>query len=144
MSRATHLKIKIMTLAYESRLIRKEERKALELGRYWKVMDHPEAGSKGKDPFLSGKLMDRYYREFESLQEHRKGKVRDAARLNHLAYGFIKGRPYSAMEARCHTPPDFKEVGKIARRFGAWEHKERWEDWLKEAEAHLSQAREAA
>lgn len=144
MSRATHLKIKIMTLTYESRLIRKEERKALARGRYWKVMGHPEAGSQGNDPFLSGRMMEESYRTFEGLQEHRKGTVRHASRLNPLAYGFLKGQPYSSMESRCCAAPDFKAIEKIARRFGAYEHKTRWADWLSAAEAHLSSVKGVA
>lgn len=135
MSRATHLKIKIKTLAYEARIIRKEERKHLQLARCLKVVEPLEV-----------KLMTKHYRAFWDLSEHRKGKVRHAARENGLAYGFIRGRSYAQMEAKCRPDnrPDFKSIEKIARRFGALEHKERWADWLASAEAHLAGVKEAA
>jgi hypothetical protein len=64
------LKIKIKSLAEESRIIRKEERKC---------------------KFLSRR---------ESLKAHRTGVVRNEQRLSLLAYAFLKGRPFSSVESQ--------------------------------------------
>jgi len=56
-----------------------------------------------------------------SLNEHRKGIVRHEARHALLAYGLLRGRPYEAVEKKCHEPPDWKKVSNDARRFGASE-----------------------
>lgn len=52
------------------------------------------------------------------LNHHRTSHVRPYIRENHLAYGFLKGIPYSRMENRCHEAPDWDEVEKLVRRFG--------------------------
>jgi len=68
-----YLKVKIKSLAAEARIIRHEEAKA----RKWK-----------NTALRVG------------LAGHRRGIVRSAARHTHLAYGFLRGRPYKAMEAK--------------------------------------------
>lgn len=137
MSRATHLKIKLLTLAAESRIIRRDERKALEKARHWKVMDHPEAGPKTESPFLSGRLMEKHYRAYEDLHDHRTGIVRRAARVNHLAYGFLRGRGYAEIEQQTRTEVDLREVWKIVKRFGDPADHVRWPAWQTAAVQHL-------
>jgi hypothetical protein len=41
-----------------------------------------------------------YCSEYEELRRHRQGIVGNEARASLLAYGFLRGRPYAAMEAR--------------------------------------------
>lgn len=76
------------------------------------------------------------------LNNHRTEVVRPAARTNLLAYGLLRGRPYSSIEQKCCLLPNFKEVGKTAKRFGATE-----DDvirWVEEAKAYLKQDEKAA
>lgn len=62
---------------------------------------------------------ERKYRGLErrALQDHRRGVVRYEARHSQLAYAFIRGRPYSAVEAKCHEAPDWDKVRSIVTRF---------------------------
>jgi hypothetical protein len=41
------------------------------------------------------------------------------------------------MEAKTHSPPDFGEIRKLAKRFGAVGDLSRWDQWLRDAERHL-------
>jgi len=126
MSRATHLKIKLKTLAAEARIIRKEESKALEAGRKGRSLDRDD--------------YERHYRAFWSLRHHRTGIVRSVARTNGLAYGFLRGHTYAQMEAKCRSDnqPNFDEIEKIVKRFGTSDDLARWPQWLEEAKAHLT------
>lgn len=89
--RTIHLKVKIKSLAAESRIIRHEELK-----------------------FPRG---DRNNATFASLIDHRREVVRPAARSAQLAYGFLRGRAYRRLEATCHEPPNWTEVAKNVARF---------------------------
>lgn len=100
MSRKTELKIKIMSLAAESRIIRREEKKWP--GRHAKRL---------------------------SLREHRIGDVRTEARCALLAYGFLRGRLYRQVENRVRPvdhahkdkamkPIDWERVIALVARFG--------------------------
>lgn len=53
-----------------------------------------------------------------SLNGHRRGVVRREARHSLLAYGFLRGRAYRAVENKCHEGPDWSKVEDIAVRFG--------------------------
>jgi len=94
------LKIKIVSLADESRTIRREERKIHEV---W-----PRLDSGGRK-----KLSEEYQR----LHYHRTIDVRRATRSSILAYGFLRGRPYAKLEAKCYEKPDLDIVLKLARKF---------------------------
>lgn len=53
------------------------------------------------------------------LQDHRKTIVRDAARANLLAYAYLRGIPYSAVEAQnTRKEIDWPRVRRIVRSFG--------------------------
>lgn len=56
------------------------------------------------------------------LKEHRVGIVRSEQRHTLLAYGFLRGRPYAAMEAKLtNTPaPDFNKIKKLVDKYGFW------------------------
>lgn len=88
----TYLKMKIKSLAAEARLIRYEERK-------WRGDSATRAG----------------------LQSHRCSVVRREARAALLAYGYLRGRPYRALEAGCHKAgePDWSRIARLVSRFGA-------------------------
>ena len=89
--------MKVKSLAAEARIIRLEERKAL--------------GRRVPDAAV-----------YASLRTHRVCAVRREQRSSLLAYGFLRGRPYAAIETPAATnPPDWARVKKIASRFnGHW------------------------
>ena len=112
MTRHTHLKVKIKTLAAEARIIRIEERRA----------HTPEARM--------------------GLADHRKGIVRHVARHALLAYGFLRGMKYHRMEARCTPgyEPDWAQVAKVAKRFGgAWDQ-DVFDEWKGDEPVALDEA----
>ena len=115
--RRIHLKIKLATLKAESRFIRKEEQKALKRNR----------------EVQGGTFCERY----EDLRAHRRGVVRPVARTNHLAYGFLRGVPYVAMESSCDKVPDMGRVKAVAKRFSNQWDEEAWGIWKTAAKAHL-------
>ncbi|WP_293862443.1 hypothetical protein [uncultured Alsobacter sp.] len=100
-----YLKVKIMSLAAEARIIRKlQNRRAAYL-----VAKHL---AKGLD------------REWSGLHAHRRFDVRCETRSAHLAYGFLRGRPYRAMEAKCWQGPDWKRVQQLVEKFGEGDRRE--------------------
>ena len=111
-----YLQIKICNLADEARLIRRHERKHLDRMRHW--------SSKGETK-KSGLCIYRY----NNLREHRVVIVRDAARAALLAYGYIRGRRYRQMEATCRTVPNWKEVERLARKYGSSFDEEDFRKW---------------
>lgn len=85
-----HMKIKIKSLAAEARIIRVEEAKAKKAR---------------KTELLS------------SLAEHRRGKLRQAARESYLVYAFLRGVPYWVVEKPGSSKPNWDEVEKAIKRF---------------------------
>jgi hypothetical protein len=103
------LKIKLKTLAYEAKEIRKFEKKLFKAGARLGRQD------------LVWKA--------NSLHDHRQQVVRNAARSTHLAYGFIKGKPYEALEKDPHTQPNWKEVLRMICNYGPDIKKSALEQW---------------
>lgn len=89
MRRVTELKVKVMSLAAEARIIRREEKK-------WPG----------------------YHPKRFSLYHHRVCPVRREARASQLAYGFLRGRRYEQLERPDSTPADWGRVRDIAAKFG--------------------------
>lgn len=122
MARNTHLKIKVKTLAAESRFIRQEELK------------HRNAARKARS-----KERWQVARRLETahwwLYTHRIHTVQPAARTNLLAYGFLRGRSYAEMEAKARVEPNWKEIRKIVERFDG--NTADFETWLRFAKAHF-------
>lgn len=85
-----YLKVKIKSLAAESRIIRLEEKKA-----------------------KSRRRRDLRF----GLYEHRIFTVRRAARAANLAYGFIRGNSYILMEKNSRTQPSWKEISILLKRY---------------------------
>jgi len=118
----TYLKVKIMSLGAESRIIRQQERA---IKRRTKI-----AQSNG----------DARSKIFWGLREHRLHEVRPEARASCLAYGFLRGRTYRRMEQICYTKPDWAKVERIAIKYGTDERdiKQRFAQWKDEAENSAS------
>lgn len=102
MSNLIKLKIKLKSLAAESRIIRHEEKKRR--GQNW---GHTGAA---------------FYR-------HRMDVVRPEARATHIAYGFLKGLKYSQIESNPKTSPNWKRVESMVAKYSygkkdltAWSH----------------------
>ena len=100
MRHSVYLKVKLKSLMEEARIIRKEERKALEGARQ----------SDDRKP--------EYYRLYSGLREHRVGIVRQVARESHILYGFMRGRSYRQVERDPKSSPNWSNIEKMALRFG--------------------------
>jgi len=84
-----YLKIKIMSLAAEATIIRREQSRWSKQSDIW-----------------------------SGLRHHRIEDVRTEARAALLAYGFLRGRPYAALEAKTDCPPNWDRVLQLARKYG--------------------------
>jgi hypothetical protein len=87
----TYLRVKLRSLAAEARVIKHEERRA----KRW-----------------------RQTAKLEALRDHRIHVVRDEARHSHLAYGFIRGVPYRAMEHKCRHKPELNRIVRMVQKYG--------------------------
>ena len=85
-----YLKMKIMSLAAEARIIRTEEKK-------WPGEHDARLG----------------------LHRHLIHEVRPEARHALLAYGFLRGRDYRHLEFKAARAPDWDRVQKLVEKFGA-------------------------
>lgn len=124
MSDLNKLKIKRLTLAAESRLIKREEQKSIRWARAINVALNPEGGEAerfsnlinkhGYTPAQAVRILTRAQKagartweanareRYLDLRKHRIGVVRWHARVQHLAHAFIKGMPYAKVEAKAH------------------------------------------
>lgn len=94
------LKVKIKSLADESRIIRQEEKKS------------------------RGILRNR-------LHEHRTYDVRRESRAALLAYGYLRGKPLSVVEAKGRRDYSIdKRAHAIVKKFGTAEAAKGFEAWL--------------
>ena len=104
--RIRHLKLKIVNLADEANNIRREQRKV--------VRKHRKRYGNDDGRLPSGE----YIPAQNLLHEHRVGIVRGAARANLLAYAYMRGIPYRAVEQRTHKPFPLKRVQSVVKIFG--------------------------
>ena len=64
------------------------------------------------------------------LALHRKGGLRDEARLAHLAYAFIRGKSYRQAEVSGKRTFDMKRFREMVKRFGPiWSKDESYKDY---------------
>jgi hypothetical protein len=110
------LKVKIMSLAAEARIIRHEERRAWDNHAARKRLRSSNAPCRHK-------VGDRIL--YLELKAHRRGVVRDEARASLLAYGFLRGRAYRQLERKTHDEWDvvgaktrWEKVAGMVTRFG--------------------------
>ena len=104
-----YLKIKIKSLAAEAAIIRQEEHR-------WHGLSQARYG----------------------LHQHRILDVRREARASQLAYGFLRGRDYRVMEAKCHENPDWKRVQWVVEKFCLTDKREavqKFSEWVDRAKA---------
>lgn len=158
------LRIKVLSLAAEARLIRRDEVKhrararlfdryptwdgsyldvTSKQGLLWMwLRDQPD----GSGAEIAARQGASHRATFWSLRKHRVGVVRTEARTAHLALEFLRGRPYSDLEQpNTRKDPDWSAVNQTAQRFGADdEEAAAFLAWRKEAEVYLKRGREAA
>ena len=114
------LKVKIKTLAEESRIIRKEELKARNMARSNRAF---------QDAIKAEGASELRY----SLHYHRVVTVRKEARASQLAYGYLRGKKYSEIESsvREGNEPKLDPLVRLVIRFGGVNHKVLLKAWLK-------------
>ena len=106
MSKQVELKIKLKSLAEESRIIRKEEKRIKKVSMAYR---------------------DKY--ALERLHLHRINVVRKHARETHLAYAYLKGYSYSEIERTAKTMPDWKSVEKMIIKYGDETQRGNFQSW---------------
>lgn len=127
----SELRIKIKSLAVEARIIAHEERRVL------------RRLTRQGSPERQAAILASY----ASLREHRRAVVGPTARVSLLAYGFLRGKPYTKLEPSNSREPDWNDVWKVAERFAApsggrlaeADHKDlaqRWASWKAEAKKY--------
>lgn len=120
-----HLKVKIKALAAEAKIIRIEETKLLKRVEVEQKLNtrtdelEPRFKTVRNAPGRGG------------LRFHRITVVRSEARHSLLAYGYLRGRSYKAMEAKCFEKPAWDQVWKMIQRFGGTSTKAEFEAWVK-------------
>lgn len=104
-TRKTHLKVKIKSLAAEAVIIKREEAK-------WKQFAYtdPQTNFAAKHPM------------FWSLRQHRLQDVRKECRHATIAYGYLRGRAYKQIEAKCHEAPIWSRVADIVINFSGYKY----------------------
>ncbi len=100
------LKVKIKSLAEESRIIRLEERRA-------------------------GLHHNRGLRQ--SLADHRRGVVRRESRNTLLAYAYLRGKSYRNCERTSHNEPNWDSIKRMIEKYGKL--KQPLEEWKNEQES---------
>ena len=145
LDRREMLRVKVKSLAAESKMIRREEIKAKRSGKA-RVMSHMDAMQKlfpervaamtdMVGEALTAEQKAKVYQLlrqerkkkrgmgkfalFTELHQHRVIEVRRHARHASLAYGLLKGRRYEQMEQKCEQLPDWDEVARLIQKFGA-------------------------
>lgn len=105
------LKVKVKSLAAESKIIRLEEQRCKA-----RPADKP-----GRTDLLL------------QLKSHRRDTVRREARHSLLALGYLRERTYRAMERKCRqgNDPDWDMVERMVKKYGPPEHNTSFEDWKK-------------
>lgn len=75
----------------------------------------------------------------KGLREHRKKIVRPESRHTHLAYAFLRGRPYKTVEPKAHTEPDWIRARKMVERYGVvWEENQTMAEYEKKQKELLA------
>lgn len=92
-TKKTYLKIKICSLQEEARIIRREEQR-------WII------GKRRNHPIRMG------------LMFHRKWDVRREQRSALLAYGYLRGRRYKQLEAKCFQQPNWDRIIELIAKYG--------------------------
>lgn len=136
----SHLRVKVYALSHEMRYIRRQENKWKQRARN----SRQRQKQTGNDIRVQE---SQSYAEtnFWTLRNHRKSMKSDA-RNTHLAYGFMRGVPYSRMEQLCYgvykgygvTEPQWSRIEAIVEKFSKDEPMpqvflQAFHEWLEDA-----------
>jgi len=117
--RIRELRVKIKSLAEESRIIRKEERRCL--GSLTRTVGHDEQRAALASSYAS-------------LRSHRVHEVRRETRYSLLAYALLRGRSVESTEPKCDKGRvDREKLASLVKRFGMMTETEAAKavgDWL--------------
>lgn len=107
------LKASVTSLAMAARIARRLERQRHEAA--WQSRQFAERIATNLEGYIISQEsadLEAASRDVERsvLHRHRTHTVRKAARAAHLAYGFLRGTDYVAMENKCWSPPDWLQV----------------------------------
>lgn len=147
------LQVKLGTLVYESKLIRRKERHYLTnaralSGRYVKKHRKGEERPAKPEKVLRAEAIENAvdkaredYEKFWGLEHHRKHVLRKEARDTHLALNFLRGREFKECEIKRYTDPDFDNIQRMIIRLGGLtkdymeQNKtiQRFEEWVQSA-----------
>lgn len=125
------LKEQISSNAARARILRRlEHQRQIQLGktRLWAESN----GIKDVQDLPNFKQMDK---ERRHLNNRRTDGVRKGSRTMHLAYGFLRGVPYRAMEQKCHEPPNLYAVMANVKAYSVLDErvwKQRLAEWIDE------------
>lgn len=122
-----YLKIKVVSLTEEAKLIRKDEYKRLKAAR--------RALSQGKEESAA------YHSEiFKGLRYHRIWDVRNEARVSNIAYGFLQGHEYKDIERNAIKQVRWMRVQGLVLRYGEGDPSElfdRFQKWKQRARSYF-------
>lgn len=116
--RLPQLKVKIKSLSAEARIIRHQEYKQRDSARRIKFTGKKKVDAQREIEQASLRRLN------EELHLHRVGNVREESRHSQLAYGFLRGKPYKAIENFSYEMPKWAKVEAIAQRFGVMDERE--------------------
>lgn len=139
-----YLKIKLKSLAAESTMIHREERRH-NIGHRGRVRIRRQLAkatdlTEAKRARLERRMQkpsDKAMTAFWGLRHHRIWDVRNESRSSHLAYGFLRGLPYNRIEGNTKTVPDWSRVETLVRKYGeddVRDRMQRFSEWRSIAE----------
>ncbi len=127
----SYLQTKAVSLALESKYIRKQERRFTKKAK----------AAKAKGKTLSAEYFEKN-REGQYL--HRISVVRDEARATNIARGFLKDHDYAEIETKVYSNPNWKRVEDLVFIYAERDNpkynrsvEDRYGDWKKAALLHL-------
>lgn len=136
----SHLKVKVHSLSSEMTYIRRQEEKWKNRARWARKRQAFSSAVLSPDPIAYAEA------NFWSQHWHRH-ELKDHARITHLAYGAMKGIPYSKMEVICYGPlkgfggsePQWGKIGAVVERFAKDEPTQqdimqKYSEWLADAQ----------
>lgn len=142
MNRITELKVKLLSLAAEAVIIKREEYRArAEARRQRRLARTCEAAYRRGEHHEQSRIYEHEKQAhaatttFWSLRAHRYQVVKTVARETQLAYGFLRGRPYRGLERTCRRPPSWSQVWSTIQRFSPAADHAKFVDWCSEPAA---------
>jgi len=130
------MKVRMKELAQEAKFIRFKQNKIKSKQKIMPILteyDHLNKCWKDVPDDLSG--------DWRELNSHRRVEVREAARAAQLAYGFLRGVPYSRIENKRKLEKEYRfdncikpEIKRLSKKFGKLGYKENYDEeiekWL--------------